>query len=49
VTFVDVRHGWVVGSDFNNNGRLWLTSDGGLHWQRESLPPSCPDLEGLYI
>jgi hypothetical protein len=37
VRFADLEDGWVVGSD------LWATHDGGVHWDRVTLPGVGPN------
>ena len=35
VDFVDDSYGWIVGeenSNYNPNGKVWRTTDGGAHW-----------------
>jgi photosystem II stability/assembly factor-like uncharacterized protein len=34
--FLDGRHGWLVGGQ---DASILVTTDGGLHWDRQKLPP----------
>ena len=36
VFFLDAKHGWAVGEDYESNeGVILATSDGGIHWQMQ--------------
>jgi len=38
--YADTRIGWVLGAEKNKGVRLYKTEDGGLSWDRQTLPPA---------
>lgn len=39
VSFVDARHAWAVGGAPGSNGRVMCSTNGGLNWSTQTIPP----------